>query len=501
MKYVFIAVYVFIFSLALVNCNPTGENGRDNPVPALSAISPGSKVAHMPSFTLTVEGSNFVSGSKIVFKGTEKETTFVSAAELTCLIDPDDTVPASPGVQGRMPAIRQNDTVPVSVRSPAPDGGDSNSCQFIIRKNHTFDLPKNITDNSGFYSAPANAVDSAGIIYVVWHDRYGSTEGDIYFSRSTDDGASWGQAVNISDNPGASRNPAIAIDNTGNIYVVWRDETPGYACIYFSRSTDGGSSWSRAVNVSNNLGDYYGTAMAVDGAGNICVVWHDYCSYPIHNGDIYFSRSTDGGVSWSQVLNISNNPGVSLDPAIAIDNDGNIGVAWCNRSTGPYGIYFSRSTDNGVSWSRAVNTSDDSRNFHNPAIAIDTAGNINILSISCDIVYCSLSFYRSTDEGASWSQAVNIFESEDALWPPVLAVDSAGNINIAWCDEMPGYAYIYFSRSIDGGSSWSQPAGLSDDYGFAVFPALAVDSAGNIDILWSDSDLSGEDICFTRSTR
>src|SRR6266849_2179219 len=49
---------------------------------------------------------------------------------------------------------------------------------------------------------------------------------------------------NISNNTGNSLQPRIVVDSSGNINVVWRDDTPGHFDSFFSRSSDGGATFS-----------------------------------------------------------------------------------------------------------------------------------------------------------------------------------------------------------------------------------------------------------------
>lgn len=117
-----------VCSLLFFNgCHTGGEDGEDNPIPVLSSISPSTAVSHMPPFTLTAHGANFVPGSTILFNGVVKETTFVSDGELTCRIDPDDTL-ESPAASINPETVRQGKVktapagwnAPVLVRSPPP---------------------------------------------------------------------------------------------------------------------------------------------------------------------------------------------------------------------------------------------------------------------------------------------------------------------------------------------------------------------------------------------
>jgi len=89
-----------------------------NPVPAINSISPASEISASGSFTLTVNGSNFVSGSTVNFGGVNETTSFVSTSQLTAAI------PSS--------AITTVGSVLVSVTSPTPGGGTSNTLSFSV---------------------------------------------------------------------------------------------------------------------------------------------------------------------------------------------------------------------------------------------------------------------------------------------------------------------------------------------------------------------------------
>ncbi len=86
------------------------------PVPTLTALTPASMPAGAAAFTLTVDGSGFVSTSVVHWNGTARPTTFVSATRLTAAIAAADV--AAAGV------------AQVTVVTPAPAGGTSNSLPF-----------------------------------------------------------------------------------------------------------------------------------------------------------------------------------------------------------------------------------------------------------------------------------------------------------------------------------------------------------------------------------
>ena len=96
----------------------TASTTVNNPVPASSSLSPSSAAPGGAAFTLTVNGSNFVSNSTVQWKGANRVTTFVSATQLTAAILTADILTAG--------------TAAVTVVNPTPGGGTSNTSTFTI---------------------------------------------------------------------------------------------------------------------------------------------------------------------------------------------------------------------------------------------------------------------------------------------------------------------------------------------------------------------------------
>jgi hypothetical protein len=112
------------FYVTVTNPPPGGgkSNGLtfavNNPVPGIGSLMPDKALAGGPSFTLTVNGGNFVEKSKIYWNGAPLTTTFVSSAVLTATVPPKDIAKAG--------------TASVTVVNPQPGGGTSNAETFYI---------------------------------------------------------------------------------------------------------------------------------------------------------------------------------------------------------------------------------------------------------------------------------------------------------------------------------------------------------------------------------
>jgi hypothetical protein len=92
--------------------------GNNNPAPQITALTPASRAANSGGFTLQVDGSGFVGGAQVLWSGSARTTTWLSATHLTAAIANTDI--ASPT------------SAQVVVRNPQPGGGDSNAATFSV---------------------------------------------------------------------------------------------------------------------------------------------------------------------------------------------------------------------------------------------------------------------------------------------------------------------------------------------------------------------------------
>jgi len=90
----------------------------NNPIPAITTISPDSAAAGDAAFTLTVNGSNFVTRSVVRWNGSDRPTAFISASQVSAQIQASDI--AAAGIAA------------ITIFNPAPGGASSNSFAFSI---------------------------------------------------------------------------------------------------------------------------------------------------------------------------------------------------------------------------------------------------------------------------------------------------------------------------------------------------------------------------------
>lgn len=359
-----------------------------------------------------------------------------------------------------------------------------------------FSAPKNISNNIDSSTVPQTAVDSSGNIFVVWED---DTSKNILFSRSLDGGATFSAPISLSNPKSIPTGPRIAVDAHNGINVVWTDSPSVNLDVFFARSTDGGATFSSPVNVSHSSASNApgSPQLAADSAGDIFVVWED-------DGvlGILFSRSVDGGTTFSAPIMVSTNTTGSFLPELAVGSTGNVYLVWEDDTSSNAGISFSRSLDQGQTFAAPKTLSGGNNNCTNPQINSDLAGNLNVVWENDSPGNFEVFFSRSTDSGLNFSAPLNVSNRSGFSTAPLVAAEPAGGIDVIWLDTTPPATNtdVFFSRSADGGTTFSPSANLSNSTFFSNNPALAVDFAGNINVVWQNSASGPNDIFFARSS-
>ncbi|MBK8549513.1 MAG: exo-alpha-sialidase [Ignavibacteria bacterium] len=110
--------------------------------------------------------------------------------------------------------------------------------------------------------------------------------------------------------------PSIAASGS-SIQVCWDDRRDGNYEVYFKRSTDGGITWGEDKRLTNNILSQYYSCIGISGSMTH-VVWYDN---RVGYEEIYYKRSIDAGLTWSVDTRLTNTTSVSEYPNIAVNGD------------------------------------------------------------------------------------------------------------------------------------------------------------------------------------
>ena len=324
-----------------------------------------------------------------------------------------------------------------------------------------------------------NPKDSTNLV-AVWRDfRVGYRQ--VAYGYSFDGGLTWGQNLFVEPQYIWDSDPGLTVDTEGHFYAVilsyFSTSQPNGLFVY--KSTDGGASWTGPVTVINNVPDVFEDKelIACDRSGgpytdNLYVPWTRFGM----TTEILMCRSTDGGNSFVGPVTISDATGVQWSvPCVGPNSE--VYVAWVEYN--PARMRFDRSFDGGQTFGGDItiqNVSDASRYingailvFSFPAIDVDiTAGPydgyiyVAYMDDAPGSTDTDIYFTRSTDGGTTWSQKVRI--NDDPLdngcdqFHPWLTVASDGSVIVVFLDRRNDPANLlmdlYMTTSTDGGNTW-----------------------------------------------
>jgi hypothetical protein len=203
------------------------------------------------------------------------------------------------------------------------------------------------------------------LLYITW-TRFSSNV-RIEFTKSTNGGVNWTDAVHVSDlnHSGQGSNSCSGID--GQINVVWAGGTFTTTTIYYDKSTDGGDTFGIDTAIAdgpdpnglpNNVGTFPSIACDLSNSPYRGYLYCVFCDNRNGDADVFLIRSTNNGQSWSLPVRVNNdslgNGKIQYWPWVAVNDSGNVVVLFMDtRNTSSNNMieaYIARSTDGGVTF-------------------------------------------------------------------------------------------------------------------------------------------------------
>ena len=312
---------------------------------------------------------------------------------------------------------------------------------------------------------------------------------DISVSQSSDSGQSWSQPVYLSEQyyeSIESSMPALAATENYLHLIYWDGGEIGGngnnahnddGDIFYRRSDDNGASWSDPSVISeegdkliyNPHGNFQYQPKMVATGNHLYAIWIASVPSTIDvNGGWYiaFAHSSDQGESWSEPIAVTREDTFSYDPVIAAEG-ARIHVAYREGTE----IMVRTSRDYGVNWDYGERITDGDSNYR-PSIGIG-GGKVHIAWESYyddgERFDYEIHYSRSSNQGNDWDAPVRITNStaESSMYP-CLAADASG-VFVAWRDygnfdkdDTADYDLVMIA-SLDHGTTWESTVVISDD--------------------------------------
>jgi hypothetical protein len=302
-----------------------------------------------------------------------------------------------------------------------------------------------------FHSDPAVDWTSDGTVWATTIGVTGdSTDLTLHLRsfKSVDNGATWAADATVSgDSQDAADKNMMWVDHSGtsphkdNIYVIWHN----FGAVYVSHHSPGGG-WSDPLQISRGetVGTGIGGDIKTDAAGNVYAYWPDTGSRKI-----YFSRSADGGQSFSKPVAIGSTY-QSFQTFIPAQNERGV-LTYVSSGTYVSG----KSTLLFAVWTDLYGGT----NCRTPSD--DPQGNVNS---TCKT---RIWFTRSTNTGKTWTKPrmLNNQTSRNDQFAPWLAVDpTSGATGVIYYDtvgQTRTAVNVFYLGSTNGGATFLAPVRIS----------------------------------------
>jgi hypothetical protein len=199
-------------------------------------------------------------------------------------------------------------------------------------------------------------------VYVAW----GNTT-TLSFRASTDNGASFGNTTILSNKSGTPfPETSQIIPSLNNVYITWEENN---LADFFRASTDNGASFGNTINLSSMVPNFAFAELAASG-NNVYSIWT--AGDPNSPSDIFYSKSSDAGTSFSPLLKINRESGSSIGAKITASGN-NVYIVWTPNDSFKFDtipdLLFVKSTDNGTNFNQPVKLLPETETDKNPFVS------------------------------------------------------------------------------------------------------------------------------------
>lgn len=369
----------------------------------------------------------------------------------------------------------------------------------------SFTTPINLTNNTRD-SVYAQIASFGKNVYMVWQENNPDPSGqnnnannninynddyenyDIYIKKSTDGGLTFSKEINLSKNPGFSEHPQIAISGN-NVYIAWIDDASSSSSstiknqeILFRKSIDGGNTFDKIINLSNSSNaDSYNLEITAAG-NNVYVVWQDTT---LPTADVDTSSSGD----------------------VNADNNSDRSSISSKESSS---ILFRASTDDGNTFKKIKSLSNSAFKsypkiaaFENSAYVVWNVGIIgdsNSEDNNANNINNGIFFTKSFDRGNSFSDTIKLNSDQNSIGESQITA-YGNNVYVVWGgnpdDKVVGD--IFFVKSSDNGNRFAKAESLGEENSLNV--EIISGENNNVYVAWQALLSDGnEEILFKKSS-
>ena len=310
----------------------------------------------------------------------------------------------------------------------------------------------------------------------VWAQHQGSARFRVWSATTHDSGASWAAANPLSGDGVNAEFPDITMSSDGTrATVIWYTES---TLVRAASSTDGGDTWT-VRTIAGPISASRNPRIAGSDDGNrLVAVWGEYSTEDV----LRVAVSSNGGTTWSTPVDLSDSSSSADDPAVSVSADGTQAVAAYTQNDGLDDRVRIRTTsDGGLTWGSPVTLSDAGGNADDPQIAQSADGNhLAVAWVRSDGLNTRVQIRVSSDGGTTWAPAQNLSASgQDANTAKIAGSADGSELTLAWQISGTSSNRIQSRSSTDGGITWNTTSTHSAESSTGDDPDVAVSADGS----------------------
>ena len=353
--------------------------------------------------------------------------------------------------------------------------------------------------------------------YLSWMRLGNDQSRKIECARSANSGSTWGTPVNVdgitNDNENEFRASPVISANDERVMIVWSETNNGSGAssdqdIVYSISTNDGQSWSDFDDISEHYYEADSGSPAITASGDyIYLVYLDNGDLnqqddsngndaANRDGDVFFMRSDDEGSTWdlvSVLSSFSSDAQTDLDytsstlqyRADVTASGSNVHVSWTdyNGYEGVYSIYYTHSENRGNTWSTPIKLDDGSLGSRY-GVTMASNGN-NVVTAWIDTWTYDIYTVSSEDNGDTWSnpQIVDSASSSSSYMPEIIY--NEGKFHLVWCSTATGESVQYTSST--NGIDWEETVFINTDNSRTSYSPVITADGSKLYVAWTDN--------------
>jgi hypothetical protein len=343
------------------------------------------------------------------------------------------------------------------------------------------------------------AMNASGDAVVVWQQNYylnpptcGGISGSEIWVRRFRAGA-WEPAERASDPSGVdftfyAINPVVTIDDNGRITVAWSQSrkasgtTPAEIQSTYVRRFDG-TNWPAASRISSPDRYSWEVQAGVAGNGDVTVVWRQDTN-PYDPGQtaggpiqpaIWAARYVAASAGWAVAQRIGTLDLTGYDyeerPRLSVGRNGHVGVVWERQKTGTSperSIYTARFNTGSGAWVAPVAIEPSTASAYWPTIAVDPAGNMQVAWIQTESSIDNLYTARLDASAGTWSLPQSLETLDTHAQPPSVGIDANGRALVVWSQTVGTSQKLMARHVTASGPEATVEVGFGSDQSLAV---------------------------------